>query len=258
MNLPFLSSSSVETLKRNLSENQSAYLIGEARTLVKSAQVEQSKIQVDEPPDLVLPGVDDLKDAINSRRIYQWLHRLDPVQASDARVWTYLTHDFYADYTFKRWPIEKTSDILTRIRERYFVEGQGLASLVRNGIARLWWFGYLTYDETAEGHSFELTDVLVSLQDIQVAFLERAIGRSRRILRTALRVWQQRVERGDDIKGRGRAIQMWARLIRLHGAVALLDSLAQRDLENLVRAKLAIALNEEWPDQIEEPAGIES
>src|SRR5260370_25358345 len=215
MNLPFLSSGSVETLRRNLPENQSAYLTGQARNLLQSAQVEQSKIQVDEPPDLVLPAADDLEDATNSRRIYQWLNRLDPVQASDVRVWTYLTHDFYADYTFKRWPIEKTSDVLTRIRERYFVEGQGLASLVRNAIARLWWFGYLTYDEKAEGDTFELTDVLVSLQDIQVAFLERAIGRSRRILKTALRAWQERVKRGDDIKGKGRAIQVWARLVRL-------------------------------------------
>jgi hypothetical protein len=257
MNLLFLSQTSVTNLKERVPETQDKYLSGQAATLLASAQIVQSKIQVDEPPDLTLPEADDLKDAVNARRVYQWLHSLSPVQACDDRVWAYLTHGVYSDYTFRRWPIDKTADVVTRICERYFVEGQGLASLVRNSIARLWWFGYLTYDEKSAGDRFELTDVLLSLQDIQVAFLERAIGRSRRILRTALKVWKERLERVDDIKGKGRAVQVWARLIRLHGAVALLDSLPQRDLENLVRTKLAIALNEEWADAIEEPVEVE-
>ena len=258
MNLRFLPYDSVENLKQGLPENQNKYLSGEAATLLTSTHLAESKIQVDEPPQLILPTGEDLKDAANARIVYQWLHKLNPVQASDARVWSYLTHAVYADYIFRRWPIEKTSDVPTRIRERYFVEGQGLASLVRNAIARLWWFGYLTYDDQASGDHFELTDVLVSLQDIQVAFLERAIGRSRNILKTALRVWKERLQKGDDIKGKGRAIQIWARLIRLHGAVALLDALSQRDLQNLIRAKLAIALSEEWPDEIEEAPEVEA
>ena len=116
----------------------------------------------------------------------------------------------------------------------------------------------MTYDDETTSDRFELTDVLVSLQDIQVAFLERAIGRSRKILKTALKIWKERLKKGNDIKGKGRAIQIWARLIRLHGAVALLDALPQRDLENLIRAKLAIALSEEWPDEIQEPEEVEA
>jgi hypothetical protein len=248
----------VENLKQRISENQNAYLNGKAVGLIGSTPVAESKIEVDEAPALELPTGDDLNDAANARTLYQWLHLLSPVQASDSRIWSYLTHAVYSDYTFQRWPIDKSSDVATRIRERYFVEGQGLASLVRNAVARLWWFGYLTYDEQATSDHFELTNVLVSLQDIQVAFLERAIGRSRKILKTALKVWKERLQRGAEMKGRGRAIQIWARLIRLHGAVALLDALPQRDLENLIRAKLAIALNEEWPDEIQEAEGVEA
>ena len=197
MKLYFLPHSSVEDLKRRLPENRDKYLAGEAATLLASVQKAESKVQVDEPPALALPTADDLKDAPNARAVYQWLHELNPIQASDGRVWSYLTHGVYADYTFRRWPIDKSSDVPTRIRERYFVEGQGLASLVRNAIARLWWFGYLTYDAETTGDLFELTDVLVSLQDIQVAFLERAIGRSRKILKTALKIWKERLKKGN-------------------------------------------------------------
>ena len=258
MQLQFLSYGAVEKLKQAITENQDKYLAGKAGSLLAAIRLAESKIRVDDPPFLEFPKGEDLKDAPNARTVYQWLHQLNPIQASDPRIWSYLTHALYPEYTFRRWPIDKTSNVTTRIRERYFVEGQGLASLVRNAVARLWWFGYLTYDEQSSGDHFELTDVLVSLQDIQVAFLERAIGRSRNILKTALRVWKERLQRGDDIKGKGKAIQIWARLIRLHGAVALLDSLEQRDLENLIRAKLAIALNEEWPDEIQEPEEVEA
>jgi hypothetical protein len=46
----------------------------------------------------------------------------------------------------------------------------------------------------------------------------------------------------------GKAIQKWARLIRLHGAVVLLDAMPDEDLENLIWVKLAAALNEELPE----------
>jgi hypothetical protein len=252
MSVQFLSNNTFEELKQRVPENQEAYISGQAATLLPplNPKIIESRIQADAPPTLVSP-TEDLNDGANARLIFSWLSLLTPVQAADPRLWSYLTHANYADYTSKRWPIDPSFEVVTRIRERYFIEGQGLASLVRNAIARLWWFGYLTYDDKRSDH-FELTDVLVSLQDIQVAFLERAIGRSQAVLRSALQTWKERLAKGDEIKGKGTVVKNWAKLIRLHGAVALLDSLPARDLDNLVRAKLAAAMNEEWTEAAEE------
>jgi hypothetical protein len=169
------------------------------------------------------------------------------VQASDPRLWVYLTHGAYADYTAARWPIDADSNVANRIRERYFLEGEGLASLVRNSVARLWWFGYLTRD-SKQPDPFELTDVLLSLQDIQVAFLERAIGRSPQILHGALRLWKKLVVERESIPKQGSVVQKWAKLIRLHGGVVLLDALPEKQLQNVIWIKLGDALDENFPD----------
>jgi hypothetical protein len=248
MNLQFMSNRAITQLREGIEANRAAYLSGQAETLVGALDgfVLESRIQADEPPKLEMPREGQLCDAENVRRVYQWLHHLTPVQASDPRLWTYLTHGAYANYTAARWPIGAESNVLDRVRERYFLEGEGLASLVRNSIARLWWFGYLTRDMN-QPDPFELTDVLLSLQDIQMAFLERAIGRSPKILHGSLRLWKKLLTERGEIPRQGTVIQQWAKLIRLHGGVVLLDALPDKQLQGLIWVKLGNALNEELP-----------
>jgi hypothetical protein len=249
MNLQFVSNRALSELRSGIETNSAAYLSGQAGTLINALNgaVMESRLQADEPPKLEIPHDGLLCDAENVRRIYGWLHRLTPVEASDPRLWTYLTHGPYTNYVAARWPIDAGSNVIDRIRERYFLEGEGLASLVRNSVARLWWFGYLTRD-TNQPDPFELTDVLLSLQDIQMAFLERAIGRSPRILQGALRLWKKLLSERGEIPKQGTVVQQWARLIRLHGGVMLLDALPDKQLQNLLWQKLGIAMSEELPD----------
>jgi hypothetical protein len=247
MHLRFLSNRALAELRSRIETNRGDYLAGRARrildTLDGGGTVLDSRIEADSPPRLEMGS----RDAENVRRILKWLHHLTPVQASDPRLWAYLTHGPYADYTANRWPIDAESNVVDRIRDRYFLEGEGLASLVRNSVARLWWFGYLTSDSN-QSDPFELTDVLLSLQDIQVAFLERAIGRSPRILRGAPRLWKKLMGERGDIPKQGPVIQKWAKLIRLHGGVVLLDALPDKQLQNVIWLKLGDALNENFPD----------
>ncbi len=250
MSVRYLSTRALAALRDGISLGQTAYVNGQADTLLAAlgtGSVHESRIPAGEPPTLQMPDGGEKRDSENVRLIHSWLGHLTPVQASDPRLWACLTHSAYIRYTAVRWPIDADADVLRRIRERYFVEGEGLASITRNSIARLWWFGHLTFDTTRPDH-YELADVLLSLQDIQVAFLERTIGRSRRILHTALRLWKHRVDQAGAPENQGKAIQKWARLIRLHGAVVLLDAMPDEDLGNLLWIKLAVALNEDLPE----------
>ena len=250
--LKFISNRGLSELRDNLERNREHYLAGRAGRILASLEgaVLESRIEAAPPPPLMIPADNNLRDAENVRRVFQWLHRLSPVQASDSRLWTYLTHGPYADYTAARCPIRPDTNVADRIRERYFLEGEGLASIVRNSIARLWWFGYLTREE-GQADPFALTDVMLSLQDIQVAFLERAIGRSPQILRGALRLWKKLTAERAHIPNQGRVVQRWASLVRLHGGVVLLDALPDSQLQNILWLKLGTAMDEKFPDLTE-------
>jgi hypothetical protein len=250
MNLKFFSQKSLDELREKISSNRVAYLNDGVRAVCNGISPENimlSRAVVDDPPKLTLPEGDNKHDDENARKIYNWLSKLTPVQASDPRLWAYLTHTVYADYVSRRWPISEDHDVEELIKQRYFVVGQGLEPLSRNAIARLWWGGYLTYDQNRVD-PFELTDVLLSLQDFQQAFLERAIGRSKKILMTALEVWKERLNKDCNITGKTESIKAWAKLIRLHGAVVLLDSLPQDQLKRLLWVKLVTALGDEFSD----------
>ena len=68
-----------------------------------------------------------------------------------------------------RWKASSATDMLNR----YFFNYSKNRSLFRNGMARLWWIGRVTYDAKRED-SFELTKFLCNHQD----FIETICGRS--------------------------------------------------------------------------------
>lgn len=134
---------------------------------------------------LVLPeGPTDLKDLENTKILFSAFSDLTPAQASDKRLWTYLTHVTFWNYMRRRWPVEGASNPVNRIRDRYLLATTSLESLTRNGISRLWWYGYLTHDPQ-RSNPWELTEILLAKADLTVGITERAIGCSRQ-LRTAV------------------------------------------------------------------------
>ncbi len=133
---------------------------------------------------LEIPEGKDIKDLENTKIIFEAYRKLSPTQASDTRLWTYLTHVEYWDYMRARWPISMAKQPLSRIRDRYLLRNLNLETLTRNGLSRLWWYGYLTYDEN-RNNPWELTEILLSRADLAVGITERALGCNAHI-RTAL------------------------------------------------------------------------
>lgn len=84
----------------------------------------------------------DLENAIS---LYESLP-LQPYQATDMRLWVYLTHYTYWEYMKHRWPEPPKQNPESNILVRYF---DGEKPFSRNGIARLWWSVHLTVDENA-------------------------------------------------------------------------------------------------------------
>lgn len=160
----------------------------------------ESVIEVDYDLTLKIPTSSlDHFDLENSISIYKAFKSLNETQASDARLWTYLTHVNFWEYMRKRWPAEKFEDYLENLSDdsstksnqadfiiwRYFLKTSNKRRLLRNGISRLWWYAHLTYDDK-RSDPFELTRVLLENQDKAQNLLERSLGSNKKILATVL------------------------------------------------------------------------
>lgn len=84
--------------------------------------------------------------------------------------------------------------------------------------------------------------MLLSLQDIQVAFLERSIGRCKPLLRTVLETVKKHKAALRNTPRSGDVIQEWAKEIRLYGGAYVLDAVPPERLAFVVEAKLRARL----------------
>ena len=239
MNLEFLSREATDKLARQATANLAAYRSGETGTLILPTECRVSRVEAVAPPVLLDESGEVKSDAEASKLVFQWLSNLTPVQAADERLWVLLTHRHFAAYVHKRWgqSLQGSTRPEDRVMDRWFFRGHGVATFVRNGLSRLWWFGYLTYDKKRP-NPFELTDVLLSLQDIQVAFLERSLGRCRPLLRAVLETVKKHQAALRQTPKSGDVIQEWAKEIRLYGGAYLLDAVPPDRLLYMVESKL--------------------
>src|ERR1700694_4025030 len=215
MNLQFLSRESTDRLANNVADNLEAYRRGETAVLVTTSDCRVSRLDVPDPPTLLTDEGECKPDIECTKQIHQWLSSLSPVQAADARLWVFLSHTVYSEYVHKRWGsglarAEKPQDVVI---DRWFFRGEGARTKMHNGISRLWWFGHVTRD--LGNNAFELTETLLSLQDIQTAILERSLGRCRPVVKAVLQALRKYWDQLEATPDRGNVIQEWAKDIRL-------------------------------------------
>lgn len=118
-----------------------------------------------------LDANDDFKTAV---LIYEAFKGLEPIQASDERLWTYLSHVDLYPYMIERWPeVYKgnSSNQIKYILDHWFLSSSAQSSLLRHAISGLWWSVYLSVDETKED-KYELTKILFR----QLDFPTRTLG----------------------------------------------------------------------------------
>lgn len=178
------------------------YLFNEF-SIPEEAVWETNIIVDDEKLDLSIPesGNQATADLENAIKIYEAYKDINETQASDPRLWTYLTHITFGEYTLARWGFEGKSDDEEESKQsdrdyilsHWFVNNND-RSLRRNAISRLWWAAYLTKSPWERNPSFfegsrvETTDpykytkILFSTQDVFQQVLERSLGRDSRIL----------------------------------------------------------------------------
>ena len=123
-------------------------------------------LDVPESFELMLPEQGDNHDFENSKTIFGIYKKMTPVQATDTRIWTYLTHRICWNYLRARRPVESQpeNNRVSYILDHWFINGLNPRNLMRNDISLLWWCAYLSYDDKRE-NPFELTKEVFTMLD---------------------------------------------------------------------------------------------
>lgn len=109
-------------------------------------------------------------DFENIKIVHTKLRYFEPRVLANEAVWVYLTHIKFWDYMCQRWVKEELSKNM--IIERFFLAGTDDRAMLRNGLARLWIIGHLTYDESLQDPYF-YTKVLMTNQEVLTQLSER-------------------------------------------------------------------------------------
>jgi hypothetical protein len=189
--------------------------------------------------ELLPPSGKNLHDVENVKRLHQALKTLTPIQASDPRFWTYLTHVAFWPYMRKRWMVEEkpAGQRVNYILSHYFLKTGSSRSIIRNGIANLWWYGYLTYDEDRK-NPYELAEILLKKLDIARNILERNLGRNRSILQSFLEFLLENPKITQSGNEGREIIRILVRKLNCHGGVCVLDTLNIVDIKAVLKDSL--------------------
>lgn len=239
----FLREAQLERLRQNIAPNAKRYSAAEpwlSDYFGADAWYLQSSIDMPDGTDLKPPvSRPELLDLANTRTLYTALRHLSPIQAADERLWVYLSHVTYWDYMRKRWAVEQYAGkprFAEIVQERYFFMPDRPRALIRNGIARLWWYGYTTYDDTRDD-PFELTAVLLKNLDVTQSILERAFSRNRTLTRALLSVLLEREKAGNPFYERESVRDLAKYLVQV-GGVTIIDALSFAEIRDAVNRKV--------------------
>ena len=169
-------------------------------------------------------------DIINVKYLYMSMKKLTPEQASNVYLWTWLSHEVFFNYVQHRW----NPDTEGSIKDRFFCDSfkGSRIGLFRNGISRLWWYGYLTYQE-GRSNPFVLTELLLSNSDLCLSLVERKFSMNKNVI---VGILSAIAEINDSIEYEDVVMEEWrslAKYLNRYGAVSMLDFLSEEEIKDI-------------------------
>lgn len=237
MRLKFISDVTLMDLRTNFQEYKKHYYEWNEDWFSKYFGVEgsvlESKIEF-EMPEFNYDEDYAVSDRENVKIVYESLKDLTPSQATQERVWAGLSHLQFRDYTYYRLKedIKKKND--RRIDSFLFFSHGTKRSLFVHGISRLWWVGYMTYDENNPENPYWLTDFFTESDFSARAtiFFSSNFTSNRNITKGILQALVKLKEHGVSIK-RQHFVEA-NKYLNVVGAVTILDMLSTEEIEQMV------------------------
>ncbi|WP_244986979.1 DUF6339 family protein [Oceanobacillus caeni] len=203
----------------------------------ESGRVIESKIEFD-MPELNYNEDYAISDRENVKLIYNALKDLNVSQATQERLWSGLAHLQFRDFTYYRLKKELQNKNDKRINTAVFFKNGKKRSLFVHIIARLWWVGYMTYDESNRENPYWLTDFFCEkdFSARSVVFFASNLTSNPNITKGILRTLKRWQNSGISIK-RDHFVQA-NKYLNVVGGAMILDMLSMEEVEGMVDSYL--------------------
>lgn len=171
------------------------------------------------PPVAISPDRDGVGiDAENAPRVHEYLGEMARANAADPRLWVYLAFVTYRDYMEERWPLGAVGTWENRVIDRWLLPRVTRGSLIRHGIARLWWIAHLTHQPQAspglaESDPHGYTREALRTEDRVLGIFDREVGAMPDVVKAVL----DHVARGDGRDSEGHIRGLMKELTLMHG-----------------------------------------
>lgn len=175
------------------------------------------------------------EDRQNVKRLFDAFKSLTPWQATNKFMWTYLCHAVpeYSSYIRHRWLVEPKA---STVETRFFVTN---SSSVRNdnALARLWWYGYFTYEEGA-ANPYELTDILLVNQTVCSDVVDTLNRTNRNRIRGVLLAIRDFLDVQGSTSGITDQVRHLNRYLNRYAAVTRMDMLSAEEVRDIAFKRL--------------------
>ncbi|MDD3241991.1 MAG: DUF6339 family protein [Bacilli bacterium] len=171
MKIRFIKQEALDNLKVNISSNIDFYADEDNKWITNFLENENPfldfKYDVNDFELDMSEEIPQKTDLNNIKLIYDNLKFLTISQASDERLWAGLTHDRFWNYMKYRWGnnilnnSKNKEDKVNQIKQSYFYGFGKRRSAAWNGLAKLWWIGKLTYNESLD-NPYEITEYAIN------------------------------------------------------------------------------------------------
>lgn len=225
MRLKYLKADKMLELETNIETNIKAYASG--TKLINRNDFLESNISYKELK-LFTKEKNNKNDFEDVKKVYGALKHLTPLEASDGRIWAAMTHEEEGmKYTINRWNISEETTI-RKIKERFFDNS------TRNAFARLWWIGYVSYNDTLEDH-YTLTKLLVKNSEAVQGLMERSYSRNKDFMQNFLFALHEWVEINNNPFPKTDNFKKITKEINRISAINLVDLIEINDFKNVLK-----------------------
>lgn len=199
-------------------------------SIIKDSSIEIEEFSFDMSQDR--PTATDVE---NIRRVYNHMKGLSESQASDERIWVAFTLHQGLDYMRYRWMPKNDSDKFDRFFFKNAKHGYSKRPLFRNGVARLWWIGYHTYD-AKRTNPYELTEFVCRDQDYINNLLDIGFASNATISKAVIGALLDAEKNGVTInRDLVRSISQYVNLL---GGIYILDCLSYDEIYSKIKEKI--------------------
>ncbi|MDY3116277.1 MAG: DUF6339 family protein [Sutterella sp.] len=126
-------------------------------------------------------------EAEQVKTVYSHLSFIDETTATQEQIWAAFCLKYFWTFTINRWG--GTDKISVQFIKDHFLfrHSDNRKSFDRNAIARLWWLGKITYDETNSENPWWITEVITSSSDRILNWMGRSLSNNIMITRALCR-----------------------------------------------------------------------